>query len=239
MTNRERPLIGLSTYRERARWGQWDQRADLLPASYAEMVVAAGGVPVLLPPAAPYDDAARAVVARLDGLLICGGTDVDPSSYGEAPDPTTDLPRGDRDAWELALLAAADERSLATLGVCRGMQMMAVRAGGALDQHLPDVVGHTAHSPGGDTYGTVRVRVDDVAAELLGGASIEVRCHHHQAVRSHPGFDAVAWSDDGVLEAMTQPGDRFHLAVQWHPEAADDAGVFAALVHAARKHASD
>lgn len=231
-----RPLIGLSTYREPARWGVWDQTADLLPASYAEMVLAAGGAPVLLPPSAPYAEVAGDLVARLDGLLVTGGADVDATAYGETAHPTADKPRVDRDAWEVALLDAAEQRRLATLGVCRGMQVMAVRAGGALDQHLPDLVGHERHSPGGDAFGTTHVRLDPASGvhDLLGTDEVDVQCHHHQAVQRHPGFSAVAWSDDGVLEAMELAGERFCLAVQWHPEVAADLGLFRALVEAAR-----
>lgn len=228
-----RALIGLSTYREQACWGVWDQPADLLPTSYAEMVLAAGGVPVLLPPSAPYAECAREVVARLDGLLVTGGADVDPAAYGESPDPKTGAPRTDRDAWEMALLDAAQERRLATLGVCRGMQVMAVRAGGSLDQHLPDLVGHERHSPGRDVFGSTRLRVDPDAGFLADQGGSDVRCHHHQAVRQHPGFTAVAWSDDGIVEAIAQPGDRFCVAVQWHPEVGEGTQVFAALVEAA------
>ncbi len=148
------------------------------------------------------------------------------------------MPRPDRDAWESALLAAAERRALPTLGVCRGMQVLAVYAGGSLEQHLPDVVGHAIHDPGGDRFGVVDVRVQDgsrlagVLAE--GGLDLTVGCHHHQSVREHPGFTAVAWAGDGTLEAMEADGDRFLLGVQWHPEVAEDAGLFRGLVQASR-----
>ena len=232
-----RPLIGLSTYREQARWGVWDQSADLLPTSYAESVERAGGVPVLLPPTAPYDVAARAVAARVDGLVIAGGADVAPSEYGEPAHPFAGDPRPDRDQWELALLRAADEVGLPTLGVCRGMQVMAVGAGGVLEQHLPDLVGHDHHSPGADAFGDVAVRVaeESLLRDLVRADELGVHCHHHQSVRKHPGYTAVAWADDGTLEAMERPGARFCLGVQWHPEVAADAGLFQALVGASRR----
>lgn len=233
-----RPLIGLSTYREPARWGVWDTSADLLPSAYAASVEAAGGIPVLLPPSLPYDAGATALVAKLDGLVISGGADVGPDLYDEPPHPRTGKPREDRDAWELALLDAADARGLPTLGICRGMQVMAVHAGGVLDQHVPDVVGHDLHDPGADAYGDVEVRIADGSrlGASLGGTSM-VRCHHHQSVRTHPGFEAVAWAGDGLLEAFEAPGDRFCVAVQWHPEVVPGASgrnVFAALVAAAK-----
>ncbi len=232
-----RPLIGLSTYREQARWGVWVQSADLLPTSYAESVERAGGVPVLLPPTAPSDEAARAVVARVDGLVIAGGADVAAAEYGEPAHPSAGDPRRDRDQWELALLRAADEVGLPTLGVCRGMQVMAVGAGGVLEQHLPDLVGHDHHSPGADAFGDVAVRVaeESLLHDLVRANELGVHCHHHQSVRKHPGYTAVAWADDGTVEAMERPGERFCLGVQWHPEVAADAGLFQALVGASRR----
>ena len=227
-----RPLIGLSTYREQARWGVWDQPADLLPSSYAEAVARAGGVPVLLPPQAPAS--APYVVERLDGLVVTGGADVDPARYGAEPHPRTASWRVDRDAWEVALLEAADARALPVLGICRGMQLMAVQRGGRLDQHLPDKVGHETHSPGGDVFGDVDVHTSPgTRLRMLVGDRHNVGCHHHQAVASHPGFTAAAYAEDGTLEAIEAPGDRFLVAVQWHPETRADAGLFAGLVAAA------
>ena len=228
------PLIGLSTYREQSRWGVWDTTADVLPSTYARSIEAVGGVPVLLPPVTPYADAATAVVGRIDALVISGGADVNPERYGEEPHPATTGWRDDRDAWELALLDAADARGLPVLGVCRGMQVMATHAGGTLEQHVPDVVEHVGHSPGGDAFGTIAVSiVPDSRLASLVEPRLSVHCHHHQAVRTHPGFEAAAWSEDGLLEAMEAPGERLCVAVQWHPEMAADAGLFAALVAAA------
>jgi putative glutamine amidotransferase len=229
-----RPLIGLSTYREQARWGVWDTKADLLPTVYSWAIEEAGGVPVLLP-ASSGPAAAESVVARLDGLAISGGADVEPGRYDEPAHERTATWREDRDAWELALLEAAGRRGLPTLGICRGMQVMAVAAGGKLDQHVPDLVRHERHNPGGDRFGETSVRVAPGSRlrGLLPGDRLDVHCHHHQAVRSHPGYEPVAWAEDGVLEAMELPGDRFCMGVQWHPEMAADAGLFVALVRAA------
>jgi len=230
----DRPVVGVSTYRETARWGVWDTLADVLHAQYADAVLAAGGVPMLLPPAAGTDDVARVVVSRIDALVVSGGADVDPGRYGAEPHRRTAGWREDRDAWETALLRAADEAGLPTLGVCRGMQLMAVASGGSLHQHTPDLVGHEEHSPGGPEFGRITIRTAE-GSRLRGalGEQVDVGCHHHQSVDAHPGFEPVAWAVDGSLEAMERPGTRFCLAVQWHPEVGTDHTLFAALVAAA------
>jgi len=232
-----KPLIGLTSYREQARWGVWDQPADLLPVMYADAIVRAGGVPVVLPPATDDADAAAAVVGRIDGLVVSGGADVDPGSYGEEPHERTVMWRPDRDAWELALLTSAAAQNLPTLGVCRGMQVMAVATGGTLDQHTPDKVGHEEHSPGADAFGDIDVTVvEDSKLHTILGPAVIVRCHHHQSVRSHPGYISSASAADGTLEAMEAEGTRFCLGVQWHPEAGRDQRLFDALVGAAADH---
>lgn len=231
------PVIGLSAYREQARFGVWDQRTDLLCAEYATAVERSGGAPVLLPVQQPAG--AEAVVARVDALIIAGGADVDPAAYGEQPHDQTVKVRPDRDAWEVALLDAAEARGIPVLGVCRGMQVMAVRDGGTLEQHLPERLGTDLHSPGGDVYGDVEVtthpgtRTREVLAERT-----TVRCHHHQAVHEHPGYEVSARADDGTLEAMEKPDRDFFVAVQWHPEAGTDPRLFEAVIAAAGARAS-
>ena len=160
------PVIGISAARETSQWGVWDEVADVLPASYSQSVERAGGAPVLLPPSAPR--VAASVVRRLDGLVIAGGPDVQPVRYGERPHERTIGWREDRDAWELALLDEAARINLPVLGICRGMQLMAVHAGGVLEQHVPDRVGSQQHSPGGNSYGDIAV--DIVVASRLARA---------------------------------------------------------------------
>ena len=226
-----RPLIGLSAYRQQAAWGVWNTQADLLNSLYARSVEAAGGVAVLLP---PQLEQSASVVRRLDGLIISGGSDVEPERYGAEPHPRTQTPHPDRDAWELALLAQAERAGVPVLGICRGMQVMAVHAGGSLEQHLPDVVGHDEHSPGGDAFGWVSVSTDPGSlVRRLVGADLQVNCHHHQAVAGHPGLVATARATDGTLEAFEHPDRSFWLGVQWHPEHGDDYGLFRGLVEAA------
>lgn len=224
------PLIGLSAYREQAAWGVWHTQTDLLNSLYARSVEAAGGIAVLLP---PQGEQAAAVVDRLDGLIISGGSDVEPTRYGVPAHPQTQPPRPERDAWELALLERARLRDVPVLGICRGMQVMAVHAGGTLEQHLPDVVGHDEHSPGGDSFGWVSVTT--AAGSLvrtLVGAEMQVNCHHHQAVVAHPGLVATAHAADGTLESVEDPGRPFWLGVQWHPELLGDARPYRALAAA-------
>lgn len=230
-----RPVVGLTTYREVAAWGVWAQPADVLHVQYADSVVAAGGVPVLLPPASSDPELATTLVARLDALVITGGADVDPARYGADPHPQTAAWRSDRDAWELALVEAADAAGLPMLGICRGMQVLAVAAGGRLEQHLPDRVGHTEHNPGGAEFGhtTVGTLAGSRCASLL-GEQVVVACHHHQSVLSAPGYQVVAQAADGTPEAIETPGDRFRLGVQWHPEMRTELQLLTGLVAAAR-----
>jgi anthranilate synthase component 2/putative glutamine amidotransferase len=224
------PLIGISTYREPARWGVWDVPAVLLPAAYADAVTDGGGEPVLL----PTGSGTAEVVARLDGLVLAGGADVDPTRYGAVPGPHT-VPRPDRDAAELAVLQAALDRDLPVLAICRGMQLLNVVLGGNLLQHLPDVEGAGSHqlAPGLFARREVRTASGSVVARLL-GPTAAVDCHHHQALdRIAPGLTPSAWAEDGVVEAVELAGRRFCLGVQWHPEAGEDRRLFDALAHAA------
>ncbi|MGS0686051.1 gamma-glutamyl-gamma-aminobutyrate hydrolase family protein [Nakamurella sp. GG22] len=235
-----RPLIGITTYREPATWGRWDRvDATLLPAAYTDAVRGGGGTPLLIPPLG-IGDQASAIVARLDGLVISGGSDVNPSRYSAEPGPWTINWRDERDVSEMALLDAADDIGLPVLGICRGMQLMAVTAGGSLLQHVPDVTGSDRHSPGPDIYGAIEVRTEP-GSRLAGiiGDAVTVACHHHQVVVDHPGFVAVATADDGLLEAMETPGDRFRLGVQWHPETQADRRLFEALAAAAGQWRQD
>ncbi|GAA2007706.1 gamma-glutamyl-gamma-aminobutyrate hydrolase family protein [Nakamurella flavida] len=235
-----RPVIGISTYRVPATWGIWQGvDAAVLPAAYADAVSRGGATPVLIPPLGVADEV-DAVVARLDGLVIAGGSDVNPSRYGQDPHPATAGWRDDRDVSELALLNSAEDRGVPVLGICRGMQLLAVQAGGTLHQHLPDLVGHDGHRPGDRAYGAVEVAVTagSRVADIL-GADATVPCHHHQAVATHPGFVSAAWAADGTLEAMERPGARFCVGVQWHPETDTDRRLFRALADAAERYAAE
>lgn len=226
------PRIGVTTYRDQARWGQWDLPADLLPADYADAVVGAGGLPLLLPPV-PAELAAGAV-ATLDGLVVAGGPDVDPQRYGADRHPRTGPAFPGRDEWELALVRAALARDLPVLGVCRGLQVLNTALGGTLVQHLPELVGSDLHSPSPGAFGRHRIGLD-ASCRLAGivGPHIDVATHHHQAVDAlGTGLVACGWSDDGVVEAVELPERRWVVGVQWHPEAHDGDALFAAFVAA-------
>jgi len=233
------PVIGISAYREQARWGKWETDAVVLPHRYPDRVAKAGGIPVLLPPVPGISE----VMGRLDGLVLSGGGDIDPAGYGAEPHPETTSVRPHRDAAEAELLSAAIRRGLPVLGICRGLQVINVAMGGSLHQHLPDVVGHHGHASAPGSYGAHPVRVKDGSqlAGILGRTQVdEVPTQHHQAVqRLGDGLTAVAWSDDGLIEAveLDTPGCPFTVAVQWHPEAGDDLSLFHALVAAARTRA--
>ncbi|MFF3555243.1 gamma-glutamyl-gamma-aminobutyrate hydrolase family protein [Streptomyces tsukubensis] len=222
------PLIGVTTYLEPAAWGVWSVPAALLPATYPAMVHRSGGLAVLLPPD-PDPGAARSVVARLDGVVIAGGADVEPVRYGAEPDARTGPPARDRDAWELALIDAALDSGTPLLGICRGMQLLNVALGGTLVQHLD---GHTG-GPG--VFG--RHRVTPVPGTRYGSLApepVEVPTYHHQSVdRLAPPLTASAHADDGTVEAVELPGTGWVLGVQWHPEASDDLTVTRGLVEAA------
>jgi gamma-glutamyl-gamma-aminobutyrate hydrolase PuuD len=227
-----RPLIGISTYREQAQWGTWHVPAVLLPATYADAVAEAGGEPVLLPTGAVTAD----VVARLDGLILAGGADIDPARYGSVPGPRTTVVRPDRDAAELAVLSAALDRDLPLLAICRGMQLLNVALGGDLLQHLPDLPGTASHHAGDGLFARRQVRTAEGSAlDRLLGPAPTVDCHHHQALdRVAPGLTPSAWAEDGLVEGVEAVGRRFCLGVQWHPEAGEDPRLFSALVAAAQ-----
>ena len=231
------PVIGLTCYVEPVDRGVWRaQRSSLVPQDYVAAVQAAGGFAVLVPPRPDLDpDMADGLIRRLDALVITGGADMAPQTYGRTRHEAVQHVRPDRDHAEILLVRRARALGLPLLGVCRGMQVMAVEAGGWLHQHLPDRVGHTEHCLGDGRFGqrTVTLVTGTRLASLL-GESTQSHCYHHQAVAEHPGYVAAGHDADGTLEAMEAPGDRFCLGVQWHPETGDDRRLFEGLVAAAR-----
>jgi len=236
------PLIGVTTYLERAQSGVWDLRASFLPKVYLDAVTDAGGIAVLLPPQPVSPAIARTVLASLDGLIVSGGADVDPARYGQEPHPRTGAPRTDRDEWEDALLTEAIATELPFLGICRGAQVLNVALGGTLVQHLPDVVGSERYQPSAAVFGEGEVSVEPGSrlANVLGdeAGTLPVHYYHHQALDVvADALTVTARSEDGVVEAVELESVPFGLGVQWHPEEnAADRRLFAGLVEAARTH---
>lgn len=188
-----------------------DSPLDVFYAEYSQAVIAAGGIPVFL----PLDLDPIWVIDRLDGLLLTGGGDIAPARYGQEPEAPTQPSDLTRDAHEFGLLDLAVERSLPTVGVCRGMQIINVHAGGTLTQHVPT---HAAL----DLPPATEVHQVHIAAgsqcEQIYGSTKAVNSLHHQAVDVlGEGFVATAVAEDGTAEAIEHRELPF-VAVQWHPE---------------------
>ncbi|QKV75476.1 gamma-glutamyl-gamma-aminobutyrate hydrolase family protein [Amycolatopsis sp. Hca4] len=230
----DRPVIGLTSYLEPAKFLVWETEAALLHRVYVDCVVAAGGIPVLLP---PVSDAYERLVSTVDGLVLTGGADVEPGRYGAEPHPATYV-RPERDAFEFGLFEAARKAGKPVLGVCRGLQVMSVALGGTLTQHLPEARETTEHQPAPATFGrgTVTLAEGSRAAAIL-GPETKTLCYHHQAIdRLGAGLEPVGWAADGTIEAAELPGE-FTLGVQWHPEQdSDDVRLFQALVEASKEN---
>ncbi|MER7953436.1 gamma-glutamyl-gamma-aminobutyrate hydrolase family protein [Streptomyces sp. NPDC096030] len=222
-----KPLIGVTTYLDQARWGVWEMPAALLPARYPRLVQASGGLATMLPPDDP--SAAASVVARIDGLVVAGGADVEPVRYGAEPDPRTGPPARARDAWELALIEAALASGTPVLGICRGMQLLNVALGGTLVQHLD------GHTEGVGVIGRHTVKpVPLTRYAALVPETTSVPTYHHQAVdRLGEGLSPSAYAEDGTVEAIELPSPAWALGVQWHPEMGEDLRVMRGLVTAA------
>ncbi|HXR43306.1 MAG TPA: gamma-glutamyl-gamma-aminobutyrate hydrolase family protein [Pseudolysinimonas sp.] len=241
MPSGARPLIGLTTYLQRAQTGVWDVRAAFLPEVYFAAVEKAGGIPLLLPPQPIDGGVAEQVMARLDGLIIAGGLDVEASRYGAEPHPHADPPSRIRDDWDDALLGAAIEAQVPFLAICRGIQVLNVNRGGTLHQHLPELIGDDRYSGAHGVFARNEVEVDAGSriAAVIGAGPHEIQSYHHQAIDAvGDGLRVTARSHGGVVQAVELEGVPFGVGVQWHPEqdAAEDARLFASLVDAARAY---
>jgi putative glutamine amidotransferase len=232
------------TGRRLPRTDKWPYSgAQCSPRAYFDAVVRAGGQPVLV------DDTPdpKGLLSRVDALLLTGGPDVDPELYGQEPHPQTYGVSRRADDFECALADAATARSVPTLAICRGFQILNVARGGSLFQHIPDDPGVPAHGEpgvaGGARVHEVPLERDSLLAEVMDASPVSASCHHHQAIdRVGDGLRVVGRAADGIVEAMeldTGSGG-FVLGVQWHPEdlAADDAPnqrLFDALVRKATR----
>jgi putative glutamine amidotransferase len=229
------PVIGITAYEEDARWGPWAERAVLVPATYVRAVERAGGAPMVLP---AQSSSLASLLDRVDGLVISGGPDVGPKRYGAEPHERSDDPRSERDEFEIGMAEMASDRDTPTLAICRGLQVLNVARGGALHQHLPDVVGHAGHWPGEGEYAWHRVDLEagSLIAGLVKVPTLKIASHHHQAIdRLGSGLTVVGKAEDGTIEAVEDKSLRYCVGVQWHPEVGDDLSLFEGLVDAARQ----
>jgi len=225
-----RPLIGITTYVEPASWGHWRLEAALVPYDYVRAVERAGGRAVLVP---PDPEGTEEILDALDGIVFSGGNDLEPGSYGAEAHPSTNGTNPERDRGELALLEEALARDLPVLAICRGFEVLNVARGGDLVQHLPEVVGHEEHRAVVGEFSEHEVRVDP--GSQVGEVAGPVKSHHHQGIgRIGDGLRAVAWAEDGTVEAIEDPGKPFVVGVLWHPEAGEDQRLFERLVEAAK-----
>jgi len=228
-----KPVIGITTYLTRAKFGTWEEDTALVPADYLHAIERAGGRALLVPPS---EEAIDETLDALDGVVFSGGADLDPQLYGQEAHPETKGVVAERDRGELALLQAALARDMPVLAVCRGVQVLNVALGGDLVQHLPEVVGHEKHkhTPGEYADHDVTVEPDTRLGSLIGDRA-PVKSHHHQGLgRLGEGLRESARAEDGTLEALEDPSRRFALGVLWHPEAGEDMRLFEALVEEAR-----
>jgi putative glutamine amidotransferase len=233
-----RPVIGICSAIEDTRWGPWEVLCNLSPRTYSLAVQRAGGIALVLPPDDVVAEAPDMVLELLDGLILAGGSDLDPGSYGARPHPRTTGVRPERDRFELALGHRALERDMPLLGICRGMQMLNVVCGGTIEQHLPDAVGHDDHRHTLGTFSDHEVLLDpdSRAAAVVGAERTAVKSHHHQGMGElGEGVVASGWADgDDLVEAIELPDRRFAVGVLWHPEEDEQSRVVGALVEEAR-----
>jgi putative glutamine amidotransferase len=237
-----RPAIAVLTPVIDATFGVWNQEAALLPAGYVSAVQRAGGLALLVTPEPRLVDAPDELLDRVDGVVLSGGYDMDPATYGAQPEPETHTVNPLRDAFEIAVTRRAVERDIPVLGICRGIQVLNVVFGGTLHQHLPDIVGHGEHRrvPGSfdGADHDVRLVPDSLAALAAGELMHATKSHHHQGIdRLGEGLVVTGTSAlDDLIEAIELPDRRFVLGVQWHPEADDRSRVMGALVQAATEY---
>jgi len=228
------PLIGVSSDIRRARgWGE----GVFAGLPYIQAVAQAGGMPVVIP-ATTDRTALAAALARLDGLVLIGGRDIHPNLYGQKIHDQTRLADRRRLASDQVLVELALRGDLPLLGICMGCQWINVVAGGDLIQDIPSQVDTSVRHAPKETFHPARVAPGSRLAAILGRTELEVNSSHHQAIgRLAPGLRAVAWAPDEVIEAVEGEGERFLLAVQWHPERLADRAehrcLFQALVQAA------
>jgi putative glutamine amidotransferase len=231
-----RPVIGICAAIESARWAAWEVEVNLSPRTYSQAVQRAGGLALILPPDDVVAESPDELLDMLDGLILAGGSDIDPATYGAKPHPETRGTRPDRDRFELALGTRALERDMPVLGICRGMEMLNVIQGGTLDQHLGLELHR--HTPGAFADHGVRLEPGSLAARVVGDESTVVKSAHHQGLGElGEGVIASGYADDGIVEAIELVDKDFAVGVLWHPEEDERSRVIGALVEEARSRA--
>jgi putative glutamine amidotransferase len=240
-----RPVVAICTKLTQARWSVWDRPAALVPHNYIAAAQAAGALTVLIPPDPRLVQNPDEALDLIDGLILAGGADIDPSTYGADPHPATGEAEPERDRTELALTKRAVERGIPVLGICRGMQLINIAFGGTLRQHLPDELGHEEHRrvPGSfdGADHDVHLEPGSLAALAAGEHVHGTKSHHHQGIDAvGEGLEVTGVSAlDGLPEAIEAPERRFVLGVQWHPEADERSRVIHAFVEQARAYRGD
>jgi len=233
----KRPVVGITAALESASWVVWrDTEVNISQRHYSECVAEAGGIPVLLPADERSASDPAELLDVLDALVLSGGADLDPASYGAEADPMTVGYKAERDRFEIALCRGALERDMPVLGICRGTQIFNVACGGTLIQHLGDATQHVEVVGEFSTH-EVRLEPGSLAARAIGAEPAEVRSHHHQALdRLGDGLVASGWSvPDDLVEAIEHPQHQFAVGFMWHPEEVRETASFRALAEAARQ----
>src|SRR4029453_11250387 len=203
------------------------------PRTYSLAVQRAGGLALILPPDDAVAESPDELLDMLDGLILAGGSDIDPASYGAKPHPETKASWPERDRFELALGTRALERDIPLLGICRGMEMMNVIQGGTLNQHLGLELHR--HTPGAFTDHRVKLDPGSLAPRGVGAETTEVKSAHHQGLEElGEGVVVSGHADDGVVEAVELPDRSFAVGVLWHPEEDERSRVIGSLVDEAR-----
>jgi len=216
------PLIGITTAHRQRRHPPPVTLAAI-PATYVQAVAQAGGVPILIP-LGIGEEGLKALVDRLDGLLLPGGEDVEPGLYGEPPHPRLGKVDPERDRLEIAVTRLALDVRLPILALCRGHQVLNVALGGSLYQDIPSqwpeaIVHQAPNRRGPGASHLITVDAGSRLAQIIGPGPMMVNSFHHQAIKElAPGLVATAWAPDGLIEAVEMPDHPFCLGVQWHPE---------------------
>jgi putative glutamine amidotransferase len=232
-----RPVVGICAAIESARWAAWEVVVNLSPRTYTLAVQRAGGIALILPADDVVAESPDELLDLIDGLILAGGSDIDPASYGAQPHPETRGTWPERDRFEIALGTRALERDMPVLGICRGMQMLNVIQGGTLNQHVRDLVQNELHrhTPGVFTDHRVRLDAGSLAARVVGGETTEVKSAHHQGIEElGEGVVTSGQADDGLVEAIELPDKTFAVGVLWHPEEDERSRVIGSLVDEVR-----